>query len=67
MGASGAYRGSTPGTEWAARPADTMSGSDALLWTLSTDPVMRPTIVAVMVLAGAPAWGEVRARVGALT
>jgi WS/DGAT/MGAT family acyltransferase len=44
-----------------------MSGSDALLWTLSTDPVMRPTIVAVMVLAGAPAWGEVRARVGALT
>jgi WS/DGAT/MGAT family acyltransferase len=43
-----------------------MSGSDALLWTISTDPVMRPTIVAVMVLAGEPAWGEVRTRVAAL-
>ncbi len=44
-----------------------MSGSDALLWTISTDPVMRPTIVAVMILAGSPAWPEVQARVGALT
>jgi diacylglycerol O-acyltransferase / wax synthase len=44
-----------------------MSGSDALLWTISTDPVMRPTIVAVMFLAGAPGWGEMRNRVGALT
>jgi WS/DGAT/MGAT family acyltransferase len=44
-----------------------MSGSDALLWTISTDPVMRPTIVAVMILAGAPAWDEVRKRVGALS
>jgi diacylglycerol O-acyltransferase / wax synthase len=44
-----------------------MSGSDALLWTISTDPVMRPTIVAVMILAGTPAWGEVRTRVAALT
>jgi diacylglycerol O-acyltransferase len=44
-----------------------MSGSDALLWTISTDPVMRPTIVAVMMLAGTPGWGEVRARVNGLT
>jgi WS/DGAT/MGAT family acyltransferase len=44
-----------------------MSGADALLWTISTDPVMRPTIVAVMILAGSPAWSEVRARVDALT
>jgi WS/DGAT/MGAT family acyltransferase len=44
-----------------------MSGSDALLWTISTDPVMRPTIVAVMILEGTPAWGEVRTRVAALT
>ena len=44
-----------------------MSGADALLWTISTDPVMRPTIVAVMILAGSPAWSEVRARVGELT
>ena len=51
----------------AGRGVDTMSGSDALLWTISTDPVMRPTIVAVMILAGTPRWGEVRARVGALT
>jgi WS/DGAT/MGAT family acyltransferase len=49
------------------RSADLMSGSDALLWTISTDPVMRPTIVAVMILAGAPAWVEVRRRVGGLT
>ena len=32
--------------------ADTMSGSDALLWTIGADPVMRPTIVAIMVLDG---------------
>ncbi len=44
-----------------------MSGADALLWTISTDPVMRPTIVAVMILGGTPAWGEVRARVDALS
>jgi WS/DGAT/MGAT family acyltransferase len=53
--------------EAAGRITDTMSGSDALLWTISTDPVMRPTIVAVMILAGTPAWGEVRTRVKALT
>ena len=46
---------------------DTMSGSDALLWTISSDPVMRPTIVALMMLDGTPGWAEVRARVGALT
>ena len=44
-----------------------MSGSDALLWTISADPVMRPTIVAIMVLDGRPDWAEVRARIGALT
>ena len=46
---------------------DTMSGSDALLWTISSDPVMRPTIVALMLLDGTPDWSEVRARVGGLT
>ena len=46
---------------------DTMSGSDALLWTISADPVMRPTIVALMVLDGKPDWAEVRARVAELT
>ncbi len=44
-----------------------MSGSDALLWTISADPVMRPTIVALMVLDGKPDWAEVRARVMELT
>ncbi|MFZ0250129.1 MAG: wax ester/triacylglycerol synthase domain-containing protein [Acidimicrobiales bacterium] len=44
-----------------------MSGSDALLWTISADPVMRPTIVAMMVLDGKPDWAEVRARVTELT
>ena len=37
---------------------DTMSGSDALLWTISGDPVMRPTIVALMVLDRAPGLGR---------
>ncbi|HXY26690.1 MAG TPA: wax ester/triacylglycerol synthase domain-containing protein, partial [Acidimicrobiales bacterium] len=46
---------------------DTMSGSDALLWTISADPVLRPTIVAVVVLGGRPEWGEVRERVARLT
>ena len=46
---------------------DTMSGSDALLWTISGDPVMRPTIVALVMLERAPDWAEVRARVGGLT
>ncbi len=49
------------------RAVDTMSGSDALLWSISADPVMRPTIVALMVLAGKPDWAEVRARVTELT
>ena len=49
------------------RGADTMSGSDALLWTISTDPVMRPTIVALMVLDRTPDWAEVRSRIAHLT
>ena len=49
------------------RAVDTMSGSDALLWTIGADPVMRPTIVAVMALDGKPEWAEVRARVTELT
>jgi diacylglycerol O-acyltransferase / wax synthase len=52
---------------WSSGTVDTMSGSDALLWTISSDPVMRPTIVALMVLDGKPDWVEVRARVSALT
>ncbi len=44
-----------------------MSGSDALLWTISSDPVMRPTIVALLVLDGTPDWVEARTRIGALT
>ena len=47
--------------------ADTMSGSDALLWTISTDPVMRPTIVALVVLDRTPDWAEVRSRIARLT
>ena len=50
-----------------ATATDTMSGSDALLWTISGDPVMRPTIVALVMLDRAPDWAEVRARVGGLT
>ena len=54
-------------TEKSSTTVDTMSGSDALLWTISSDPVMRPTIVALMVLDGKPDWAEVRARVEGLT
>jgi len=49
------------------RAVDTMSGSDALLWTIGADPVMRPTIVAVMVFDGKPEWAEVRERLTKLT
>lgn len=49
------------------RGVDTMSGSDALLWTISADPVMRPTIVALMTLDGTPEWTRVRALVAGLT
>ncbi len=45
---------------------DTMSGSDALLWTISGDPVMRPTIVALLMLDRTPGWPEVRARIASL-
>ncbi len=45
---------------------DTMSGADALLWTISADPVMRPTIVAILLLRGTPEWGEVQRRVAQL-
>jgi WS/DGAT/MGAT family acyltransferase len=44
-----------------------MSGSDALLWAIGTDPVLRPTVVALVVLASTPEWTEVRARIGGLT
>jgi diacylglycerol O-acyltransferase / wax synthase len=43
-----------------------MSGADALLWTVGRDPVLRPTILAVMVLDSPPRWADVRARMAAL-
>jgi WS/DGAT/MGAT family acyltransferase len=49
------------------QPIDTMSGADALLWTIGADPVMRPTIVALMVLSGPPDWAELRSRIAGLT
>ena len=54
-------------TEKSSTVVDTMSGSDALLWTISSDPIMRPTIVALLVLEGKPDWAEVRTRVQRLT
>ena len=48
------------------RVTDTMSGSDALLWTVGRDPVLRPTVVAVMALDGAPCWADVGIRMEAL-
>ncbi len=48
------------------RVIDTMSGSDALLWTVGRDPVLRPTVVAVMALDSAPCWADVQTRVATL-
>lgn len=48
------------------RVASPMSGADALLWTVGRDPVLRPTILAVMVLDSSPRWADVRERVVAL-
>jgi len=44
-----------------------MSDSDALLWTIGRDPVLRTTVVAVMVLDRAPRFADVRARVEELS
>ena len=44
-----------------------MSDTDALLWTIGRDPVLRTTIAAVVLFDGTPPWQEVRDRFGALT
>lgn len=49
------------------RITDTMSGADALLWTIGADPVLRPTIIAVLALDCAPSWPDVQARIRRLT
>ena len=67
IGLEGVFPMAEAEAEKSSRAVDTMSGSDALLWTISSDPVMRPTIVALVVLDGKPDWAEVRARVAALT
>ena len=46
--------------------ASPMSDSDALLWRIGRDPVLRTTIVAVLVLDRAPRFAEVRRRLAAL-
>jgi WS/DGAT/MGAT family acyltransferase len=43
-----------------------MSGSDALLWTIGTDPILRPTVVALVVLESTPEWSAVRDRIHSL-
>jgi len=48
------------------RVIDTMSGSDALLWAIGRDPVLRPTVVAVMDLDSAPCWADLQARMATL-
>jgi diacylglycerol O-acyltransferase / wax synthase len=49
------------------RPIDTMSGSDALLWSIGADPMMRPTVVALVVFESTPEWAAVRGRIRDLT
>jgi diacylglycerol O-acyltransferase / wax synthase len=40
-----------------------MGDSDALLWTINRDPVLRTTVAAVLILDGPPQWDELVARV----
>jgi diacylglycerol O-acyltransferase / wax synthase len=40
----------------------TMNDADSLLWRIGTDPVLRPSIVAVVVLDRAPHWDVLQAR-----
>jgi diacylglycerol O-acyltransferase len=47
-------------------PETAMSDSDALLWTIGRDPVLRTTICAVLVLDCPPDWEELRKRFAAL-
>ena len=49
------------------RVIDNMSGADALLWTIGRDPVLRPTVIAVMELDRSPRWPSVQDRFAALT
>jgi len=49
------------------RAVGTMSDSDALLWTIGRDPVLRTTIVAVMALDRAPRFADVQLRTEELT
>ncbi|HEY6531888.1 MAG TPA: wax ester/triacylglycerol synthase domain-containing protein [Acidimicrobiales bacterium] len=44
------------------RPSTTMSPSDAVLWDIERDPVLRSTITAIGVLDRAPDWGRLVAR-----
>jgi len=44
-----------------------MRGPDALLWAIEHDPVLRSTILGIMVLEGTPAWDDLVARIDRLT
>jgi WS/DGAT/MGAT family acyltransferase len=44
-----------------------MNVTDSLLWTVGRDPVLRTTIVAVLLLDRAPQWAEVHERMRSLT
>jgi hypothetical protein len=48
------------------RAVDTMSGSDALLWTVGRDPVVGPTVGAVTAPDRVPGLADVRDRAAAL-
>jgi len=54
-------------TSTAKRVPGTMSDSDALLWTIGRDPVLRCTVVAVLVLDRPPRWDALADRLDAVT
>jgi WS/DGAT/MGAT family acyltransferase len=47
-------------------PHRALQDSDAIVWTIERDPVLRSTITAVMLLDRAPEWGWLRAKVAQL-
>jgi WS/DGAT/MGAT family acyltransferase len=44
-----------------------LSQNDTIMWMVEADPLLRSTILGVVVLADAPSWDRVRARVEAVT
>ncbi|MFN6119623.1 MAG: diacylglycerol O-acyltransferase, partial [Actinomycetes bacterium] len=49
------------------RPRTYLSQNDAIMWTIESDPLLRSTIVGVVVLDGAPDWDRLVTRMRHVT